>query len=92
MYCNKFVIYKNNCNLAYIFTKKKNRNICKVNIKYKIESFYQPYGKHTIVPKSGQSLDKAIDDYVYTCVYTQFSKRPSNCMTLVRHVHSSGRK
>ena len=65
--CQNFNIFTNNCNLAYIFKKRKNSYV--VLVKQKINGKYQ-FFRRDVINGTSQS---ALNNYIYTRVYTQFS-------------------
>ena len=65
--CQNFNIYTNNCNLAYIFKKRKNSYV--VLVKQKVNRKYQ-FFRRDVINGTSQS---ALNNYIYTKVYTQFS-------------------
>lgn len=65
--CQNFNIYTNNCNLVYTFKKRKNSYV--VLVKQKIKGKYQ-FFRRDIINGTSQS---ALNYYIYTRVYTQFS-------------------
>jgi hypothetical protein len=66
--CNKFNIYKNNCNLVFMFNKKKRKNQYNIVLKQRYTGKYKPVCSWTI----GGSV-QALNKFIYTRIYTQFS-------------------
>lgn len=66
--CDRFNIYKNNCNLVFMFNKNKNKNIYNIVLKQRYTGRYTPVCRWTI----GGSTT-ALYNFIYTRIYTQFS-------------------
>jgi len=67
--CDKFTMYKNNCNLVFIFTRNKKKTKYFIVLKQKIYGSYSNILNRWIINADFKSLN----NFIYTQVYTQFS-------------------
>lgn len=67
--CNKFTMYKNNCNLVFIFTKRPRRRKYVIVLKQKINGSYSKVLNKWVIG----SNTKTLVNFINTQVNTQFS-------------------
>ena len=67
--CNKFTMYKNNCNLVFIFTKRPRRRKYVIVLKQKINGSYSKVLNKWVISSNTRTLV----NFINTQVNTQFS-------------------
>ena len=67
--CDKFTMYKNNCNLVFIFTKRRRRQKYVIVLKQKINGSYSKILNKWVINSNTRSLI----NFINTQVNTQFS-------------------